>query len=104
MKAIEGQGAVSDTHEVFARRAEVRESRLEGLGICTIVLGVAAIVVYFVPGLDEIAWMPGLIAIALGALDLQLKVSRRRYAILGMMLGVIGFSWSFAMMLFGSAR
>ena len=81
-----------------------RESRLEGLGICTLVVGSAAIVLFFVPGLARVAWMPGLIAIVIGAVDLQLKVSRRRFALLGMMLGAIAFSWSFAMMLFGSAR
>ena len=81
-----------------------RESRLEGLGICTLVIGSAAIVLFFVPGLARVAWMPGLVAIVIGALDLQLKASRRRFALLGMMLGAIAFSWSFAMMLFGSAR
>ena len=104
---------VSDTRESFSRAAAARasasrsiarrETRLEGLGICTLVVGSVAVVVFFIPDLNRVAWMPGLIAIVLGALDLQLKVSRRRYAILGMMLGVSAFSWSFAMVLFGSA-
>lgn len=101
---------VSDTREGYPRQAASRatatgrETRLEGLGICTLVIGGIAIVVFFLPDLDRAAWMPGLAAIILGAVDLQLKVSRRRYAILGMMLGVVAFSWSFAMVLFGSAR
>jgi len=107
---------VSDTSESYSRQAAarataldrsgaaVRESRLEGLGICTLVVGSVAVVVFFMPDLNRLAWMPGLVAMGLGALDLQLKVSRRRYAILGMMLGVSAFSWSFAMVLFGSAR
>ena len=104
----------SDTRESYPRPTPpvaglavadtTRESRLEGLGICTLVIGGAAVVLFFVPGLARVAWMPGLIAVLVGALDLQLKVSRRRFALLGMMLGAIAFSWSFAMMLFGSAR
>ena len=95
---------VSDTREGYERVAAVRESRLEGLGICSLVIGGVAIVVFFIPDFNEVAWMPGLAAILLSGLDLQLKVSRRRYAILGMMLGVIALSWSVAMLLFGSAR
>lgn len=88
----------------MSRRVSSREVRLEGLGIASIVLGAAALIVFFVPGLEEYAWMPAAPAVVLGALDLGLKVNRRRYAIIGMMFGVIAFSWSVAMVLFGSAR
>ena len=87
-----------------AQRVSGRELRLEGVGIGSMILGAAALVVFFIPGLEESAWMLAVPAVMLGAIDMALKVARRRYAIIGMMLGVIAFSWSFAMMLFGSAR
>ena len=94
----------NDTFGSAGTRATVREVRLEGLGIASIVLGAASLVVFFMPGFDELAWMPAIAAVVLGAIDLGLKVDRRRYAIIGMMLGVVAFAWSFAMVLFGSAR
>ena len=90
--------------DTMRRRVGAREARLEGLGVCAIALGAVAVVVFFVPGLDEFAWLPAVPAIILGWVDLGLKVDRRRYAIIGMMLGVTAFSWSVAMVLFGSAR
>jgi len=96
---------VSNTGSDVAKgRASTREAGLEGLGVISIVIGAAAVVMFFLPGLEEVAWLPAALAIALGGLDLGLKVDRRRYAIIGMMLGVIAFSWSVAMVLFGSAR
>lgn len=99
---------VSDTgNDAFrsaGARASARELRLEGLGVASIVLGAAAVVVFFLPGFDELAWVPAVAALALGAIDLGLKVNRRRYAIIGMMFAVVAFSWSVAMVLFGSAR
>lgn len=94
----------NDMFQTVGRRATNRELRLEGLGIASIVLGAAAIIVFFVPDLDELAWLPAAPAVLLGAIDLGLQVNRRRYAIIGMMLGVVAFSWSIAMVLFGSAR
>ena len=96
--------AGNDMFQTVGRRAATRELRLEGLGVVSIVLGAAAIVVFFIPGMDELAWVPATPAVMLGAIDLGLKVNRRRYAIIGMMLGVVAFSWSVAMVLFGSAR
>ena len=99
---------VSDTgNDAFGTarsRSAAREVRLEGLGVISIVLGAASVVVFFLPGFDELAWMPALAAVVLAAVDLGFKVNRRRYAIIGMMLGVVAFSWSMAMVLFGSAR
>lgn len=96
--------ASNDQATLRAARAAARDARLEGLGIIALVVGLAAIVLYFVPGYDERAWIPALAAILLGAVALGLKVARRRFAITAMMLGVVAFSWSLAMVLFGSAR
>lgn len=97
---------VSDTgNDVVERsdsRAAARDARLESLGVIAIIIGAGSVVLYFVPGYEERAWMPGVVAIALGALDIAMKVARRRFAIVGMMLGVVAFSWSFALVLFGS--
>ena len=99
---------VSDTgNDAFGSpgsRSSAREVRLEGLGVVSILLGAASLVVFFLPGFDELAWVPAIAAIVISAIDLGLKVNRRRYAIVGMMLGVVAFSWSVAMVLFGSAR
>lgn len=96
--------AGNDMFQTVGRRATTRELRLEGLGVVSIVIGAAAVVVFFVPGFDEMAWMPAAAAVLLAVIDLGLRVNRRRYAIIGMMLGVVAFSWSVAMVLFGSAR
>jgi len=96
--------AGNDMFQTVGRRATTRELRLEGLGIASIVLGAAAIVVFFLPEMDELAWVPAAPAVLLGAIDLGMRVDRRRFAIIGMMLGVVAFSWSVAMVLFGSAR
>ena len=99
---------VSDTgNDAFGRvgrSSSTRELGLEGLGVVSIVLGAAAVVVFFIPGFDELAWVPAVPALLLGALDLALGVNRRRYAIMGMMFAVVALSWSVAMVLFGSAR
>lgn len=92
----------NDMFQTVGRHASPREVRLEGLGVVAIVVGAAAVVVFFMPGLDEVAWVPAAVAVVLSAIDLGLGVNRRRYAIGGMMLGVIAFSWSFAMVLFGN--
>lgn len=99
---------VSDTgNDAFgsvSTRASTREVRLEGLGVVSIVVGAAALVLFFIPGFEEVAWVPAAAAVVIGAIDLGLRVNRRRYAIIGMMLGVVAFSWSLAMLLFGNAR
>lgn len=96
--------AGNDVFKTVGGRVSTRELGLEGVGVISIVLGAAAVVVFFIPGFEELAWMPAIPAVLLGAVDLGLKVNRRRYAIVGMMLGVVAFSWSLAMVLFGSAR
>lgn len=94
----------NDAFRSVSSRASAREAGLEGLGVVSVILGAAAVVVFFIPGYDESAWLPAAAALLLGAVDLGLKVNRRRYAIAGMMLAVVAFSWSIAMVLFGSAR
>lgn len=94
----------NDAFRSVSSRESTREAGLEGLGIISIVLGAGAVVVFFIPGYDELAWMPAAAALLLGAIDLGLKVNRRRFAIAGMVLAVVAFSWSLAMVLFGSAR
>lgn len=89
--------------EGSAQRLRTRQVGLEGLGVISIVVGAASVVLFFIPGYAEVAWAPALVALTLGAVDLGLKVNRRRFAIAGMMLAVIAFSWSVAMVLFGRA-
>ena len=84
------------------RRETRREARLEVLGVISIALGFVSIVLYFIPAFALVAWAVALPGAIVGAIDLWLGVSRRGYAIAGLTLSVVGLSYSFAAILWGS--
>jgi hypothetical protein len=77
--------------------------RLEVLGVLSIALGLIGLVLYFVPSLRSVAWVFALPGLLISWLDIALHVSRLRYAIVGMTLSLIAFSFCLAAMLWGSA-
>src|SRR4051812_21809011 len=59
-----------------------------GLGVAALVLGILALLFAFIPILSFIAWLPALVAIALGIAGLVARNRRRGTAIAGLSLGV----------------
>jgi hypothetical protein len=78
-----------------------QESGLQAVGIGALVFAVAAMVLAFVPGFSQSAWIPALAAIALALFALGMHVGRKLYAGVGLILGWFAFAFSFALMLWG---
>ena len=82
-------------------RPTLHESRLERVGQGAMLLGVIAIALAIVPTVRDVAWIPAIPAVILAMCTLGLGVERKRYAIVGLVLGWFAFAYSFAMMLWG---
>ena len=85
----------------MATRPTLHESRLERVGQLALLLGLAAMVVAAVPTVRDVAWIPAIPAVILAMCTLGLGVGRKRFAVLGLVLGWFAFAYSFAMMLWG---
>ncbi len=78
-----------------------RRTGREVVALCSLVLGVIAIAAAVIPASCEMAWIPAAVAVALGFGVLELGLRRKRYALLGILLGWFAFSYSFALMVWG---
>jgi hypothetical protein len=85
----------------MGRATDVRESRLEHVGQGSLILGISAMIIAAIPGVREAAWIPAVPAVILAMSTLGLGVQRKRYAVLGLVVGWFAFAYSFAMMLWG---
>ena len=95
---------VSDTQDARRHRhAVLREVRLERLAQVAAAVGVVSILLAAVPDARLLAWVPALVAVLGAGCAIGLGVGQRRYAALAIILGWFAFSYSFALMLWGSA-
>jgi hypothetical protein len=95
---------VSDTQDARRHRhAVVREVRLERLAQVAAVVGVVSILLAALPDARLMAWVPALVAVFVAGSAVALGLGQRRYAALAIVLGWFAFSYSFALMLWGSA-
>jgi hypothetical protein len=78
-----------------------RRTGREVVALCALGLGVVAIAAAILPDFCRVAWVPAAVAVALGFGVLELGLRRKRYALVGILLGWFAFSYSFALMVWG---
>lgn len=92
---------VSNARGGVKQAAASRASRGEHVGQAALVLGVIAFACAFFPLTREAAWVAALPAVVLALASLYAGRGRKRFAAAALVFGWFGFSYSFAMMIWG---